>query len=244
LDGFRPRTPFGGAIEIDSPVKVQDAGRAEHREVPVQLGDLTLRQNVLVGVRAPGHDEPNLSLSLFVRYAIIPINDEINDQSFLPRGGRLPPIAAPLLNPPKFMRKHALTPSAQAKNRIQALLREIAIKRDGGCILRHYPEAGQCGGYAPKSGHLILQAEHLNTRERNISFGDMRNIVCLCQRHHGYFKQQNGALYWELIRRHIEEERWAWLQRVIADRTIYTFTSHDWLKIEIALTQELNVLES
>lgn len=96
-----------------------------------------------------------------------------------------------------------------------------------------------CGGYGPKSGKLILQAEHLNTRERNISYGDMRNIVCLCQRHHGYFKQQNGALYWDLIRRHIGPERWEWLQRVIADRTTYTFTSHDWLKIEVALRQEL-----
>jgi hypothetical protein len=111
------------------------------------------------------------------------------------------------------------------------LLREIAILRDGGCVLRHYPEAGARGGYGPKSGKPILQAEDLNTRERNISFGDMRNIVCLCQRHHGYFKTQNGALYWDLIRRHIGEERWTWLQRVIADRKTYTFGIYDWQKI-------------
>jgi len=67
----------------------------------------------------------------------------------------------------------------------------------------------------------------------------MRNIVCLCQRHHGYFKQQNGALYWDLIRRHIGEERWAWLQRVIADRKIYPMSANDWVKAEIALQQEL-----
>ena len=73
------------------------------------------------------------------------------------------------------LRQHSKSEIAQAKVRIQALLREIAIKRDGGCILRLYPDAGQCGGFAPKSGHLILQAEHLNTRERNISYGDMRN---------------------------------------------------------------------
>lgn len=66
------------------------------------------------------------------------------------------------------MRSAAQTPSAQAKKRIQALLRPIAIKRDGGCILRDYIEAGICGGYGPKSGDLILQAEHLNPRERNI----------------------------------------------------------------------------
>lgn len=77
--------------------------------------------------------------------------------------------------------------TAQYKDRIQALLREIVIGHDGGCILRHYPEAGACGGYR-KEGELILQAEHLNTRERNISYGDMRNIVCLCRHHHGQWK--------------------------------------------------------
>ena len=131
------------------------------------------------------------------------------------------------------------SPVAKCKDRIQALLREIAIERDGGCVLRLYPEAGQCGGYGPKSGKLILQAEHLNTRERTISYGDMRNIVCLCQRHHGYFKQQYGALYWDLIRKHIGEERWAWLQRVIADRKTYNMTLWDWEKVEIALKQDL-----
>src|SRR5450755_1339404 len=135
------------------------------------------------------------------------------------------------------MRRTAQTPSAQAKKRLQALLREIAIRRDGGCVLRNYVEAGLCGGYGPKSGMLILQAEHLNTRERNVSYGDMRNIVCLCQRHHGYFKPQNGALYWDLIRKHIGEERWAWLQRVIADRKSYPMGIYEWGKVEMALKQ-------
>jgi hypothetical protein len=138
------------------------------------------------------------------------------------------------------LRQNGKSETAKAKVRIQALLREIAIQRDGGCVLRHFEEAGQCGGYGPKSGLLILQAEHLNTRERNVSFGDMRNIVCLCQRHHGYFKQQNGALYWDLIRRDIGPGRWAWLQRVIADRKIYPMSAYDWLKVELALKQELN----
>ena len=37
--------------------------------------------------------------------------------------------------------------TALIKDEIQDLLREGAIKRDGGCILRHYPETGECGGY-------------------------------------------------------------------------------------------------
>jgi hypothetical protein len=97
---------------------------------------------------------------------------------------------------------------------------------------------GLCGSYDPKSDVLILQTEHLNTRERNMNYGDMRN-VCLCHRHHGYSKQQNGALYWDLIRRHIRPERWDLLQRVIADRKAYTYTSSDWLKIELGLKLEL-----
>lgn len=128
----------------------------------------------------------------------------------------------------------------KCKLRIQALLRKMAIIRDGGCILRHYEEAGQCGGYGKVSGELILQAEHLNTRERNISFGDMRNIVCLCQHHHGYFKPQYSLIYWDLVRRHIGEDRWAWLQRVIKDRKSYPMGLWDWGKVEAALKQDLD----
>jgi hypothetical protein len=46
------------------------------------------------------------------------------------------------------------------KREIQDAVREIVIKRDGGCILAH---TGNCNGYA-KDGHLILQADHLITR--------------------------------------------------------------------------------
>src|SRR5438477_3758505 len=61
--------------------------------------------------------------------------------------------------------------TAQIKERIQALLRAAVIQRDGGCIFRHYSETEACGGYR-KDGELILQADHLNTRARNISYGD------------------------------------------------------------------------
>ena len=39
-------------------------------------------------------------------------------------------------------RKQGKSEMAQAKQGIQAILRQIVIARDGGCILRHYPEAG------------------------------------------------------------------------------------------------------
>jgi hypothetical protein len=137
------------------------------------------------------------------------------------------------------MRTTGTSETAQTKKRIQALLREIAIARDGGCVLRDYPEAGMCGGYGPKSGTLILQAEHLVSRARSVSFGDMRNIVCLCQRHHGYFKEQNGRLYWELIEKIIGPERWEWIKRVERDQKAYPMGASDWVKVEMALKQEL-----
>ena len=137
------------------------------------------------------------------------------------------------------LRKKGKSDVSLAKDRIQCIMRQTAIKRDSGCILRHYEEAGECGGYR-NDGELILQGEHLVTRERNISFGDMRNIVLLCKRHHFFFKKQHSSLYWDLIRRHIGEERWAWFERVKNDRRTYTFTLYDWNKIELALSYELS----
>ena len=143
-----------------------------------------------------------------------------------------------------LIRKQGKSEVAQAKRRIQALLRAVVMKRDGGCILRRYKQAGQCGGYGSKSGKLILQAEHLNTRERNFSYGDSRNVVCLCLRHHTFFKRQHGALYWDLVRKHIGEKRWKWLQRVLLDRRTYRMGIYEWNKVEIGLQQELNNLTS
>ena len=100
---------------------------------------------------------------------------------------------------PKQYKKIKKDTVTKAKKRIQALLRQLAIARDGGCVLRNVcTEAGQCGGRRG-DGELILQAEHLVSRTRSVSFGDMRNIVCLCLVHHGYFKQRQSRLYWELI---------------------------------------------
>lgn len=135
------------------------------------------------------------------------------------------------------LRKKSLGAVPKTKDRIQALLRAIAIKRDGGCVLRNYRIAA-CGGYT-KSGELILQAEHLVTRANSISYADMRNIVCLCAYHHGRWKPQYSRLYWELIEKIIGPERWAWVKTVENDPTPYRFTEYDWQKLEIALAEEL-----
>ena len=141
------------------------------------------------------------------------------------------------------LKKQSKSTSAQAKRRIQALLRKNAILRDGGCVLRNYPEAGECGGYR-NDGELILQAEHLISRTKASTYGDMRNIVCLCQRHHFFWKKQNSRLYWELIEDCIGKERWVWLKRAESDRKPYHFSLNDWINIEISLTQDLQKYET
>lgn len=153
----------------------------------------------------------------------------------------------PLISNGKALRRSALRKVSkddvpQCKGRIQGILREIVILRDGGCVLRHYPEAGACGGYR-NDGELILQGEHLNTRSRNISFAESKNIVCLCKHHHLHFKPQYSQLYWELIERHIGPKRWAWYKRVRDDQRTYHCTLWDWQKMEIGLTQELQALK-
>lgn len=125
--------------------------------------------------------------------------------------------------------------TATVKREIQEILREGAIRRDGGCVLRHYPAAGSCGGYR-KDGQLILQAEHLITRSNSATFADMRNIVCLCAHHHGNFKPQYSRIYWELMMGHLGEDRWAWLARAEADKSPHKV---DMVLAKLALRQEV-----
>jgi len=122
------------------------------------------------------------------------------------------------------LRKVSKNPISQVKKRIQALIRQRVIERDGGCILRHYPQAGRC--------NEILQAEHLVTRANSISYADLRNIVCLCQRHHIFWKPQYSRLYWELVEKHVGKKRWEYVRRTEADKSPHRMTLYDWLEIE------------
>jgi hypothetical protein len=108
-------------------------------------------------------------------------------------------------------------------------------------VLRHYPEAGACGGYR-KDGELILQFEHLVTRANSASYGDLRLGVILCVRHHIYFKPQHSELYWRLIKAHIGPERTALLQRVQDDRSPHRVFVSDWQTLEAVLRAELAAL--
>ncbi len=129
--------------------------------------------------------------------------------------------------------------TTELKNEIQAMLRKIVIKRDGGCFLRHYkgkiqPQYMNCGGYR-NDGELILQAEHLHSRSNANSFSDSRLVVCCCQRHHIYYKPQYSDEYNSLAREFIGEERSKLWDSVKADRSPHKVD----LKLELlALKQE------
>ena len=126
---------------------------------------------------------------------------------------------SPLRRKSGRLRNRALSETARIKDDIQAALREIVIKRDGGCIFRDelqwqqkpgliiYSSNGvpPCNGYR-KDGALILQADHLITRGNSATYADPRLVVCVCKGHHGWKsvgsnlrKQQYDAIVRQLI---------------------------------------------
>ena len=136
------------------------------------------------------------------------------------------------------LRKNSKSPIAQIKKEVQALLRELAIKRDGGCVMRHYPETGECGG-RKKNGDLILQFDHLSSRIRNTSW-DIVLGVCVCLRHHFYYKKQYPFEYERCAIDNIGTKRAELLYRVREDTRPYKMGLSDWTLISIALQKELN----
>ena len=109
--------------------------------------------------------------------------------------------------------------------------------------MRNYPISGACGGRRAGGG-LILQADHLNTRARNISYAEPDLIVCVCLHHHIFWKKQNPKKYEELARDFIGAKRTKFLDKCINDRNSYNYVLSDWLKIEIILVKSLTKLKN
>ncbi len=132
------------------------------------------------------------------------------------------------------MRLVAKNDAAQNKKEIQRLLREIVIKRDGGCILR---KVRRCGGIAP---HTVLQADHLITRANSATFADSRLVVCLCRPCHGGFKQWHKKEYDALVKSILSQERCELWDRCEKDswRPVRK-GAYDWGLEIIALKKEL-----
>src|SRR3990167_8904588 len=129
------------------------------------------------------------------------------------------------------------SPVSQAKKRIQALVRDIVIKRDGGCILRGRKDIAPCNGYRA-DGELILQADHLITRGKNIGFAETRLIVCLCKGHHTAKTFKCKEEYEEIIAELIGPERKELWYKVKKDHKPYHMVLSDWWKVIVALKQE------
>lgn len=137
----------------------------------------------------------------------------------------------------RILRAVSKSPTAQTKKRIQALVREIAILRDGGCLLR------DCRGYGSGIGSCSgpLQGEHLISRSNSATFGDSRNVICLCQKHHIFWKPQHSRLYWDIVEKKLGPTWWNWVKMAEADSA----RPHkvDFKLVEIALQRELDLLQ-
>ena len=129
------------------------------------------------------------------------------------------------------LRMRGVSDSSVLKEKIQSALRNVVMKRDGGCILRNYPETGKCD--------KVLQAEHLNSRSRMVSFADSRLAVCLCRYHHIFWKPTHSLRYWQIIEEEIGAKRWDLLQKVLRDYKTHKVD----LKLELlGLEKELRSL--
>lgn len=132
------------------------------------------------------------------------------------------------------------TDTAKLKRDIQALVRAIVIKRDGGCVLRKVYGVPRCNGYR-NDGQMILQADHLISRGNSATFGDTRLIVCLCQGHHGWKSVGSNlrkAEYDAVIRAKVlSPDRVALWDLAEFDR--FKPQPQDWKLVKLALTQEL-----
>ena len=127
--------------------------------------------------------------------------------------------------------------TALLKKEIQALLRQIVMKRDGGCILREV----RCGHEIGTPG-IVFQAEHLVERSNSATFADSRLVVCICKNCHGWkhFKKSNHDQYDALVKSIIRPERVALWERAEADSWRPKRTSaHDWRLEIVALKQEV-----
>ena len=127
------------------------------------------------------------------------------------------------------LKRKSDNPAAQAKDRIQALLRAIVIKRDKGCILRD----------VRITHDEVLQADHLITRANSATYADYRLVVCLCRSCHGW-KHWHHKEYDALVKTLLPKDRTDLWDRCERDSWKPKRTSaSDWLLEEAALKQQL-----
>lgn len=124
-------------------------------------------------------------------------------------------------------------PITKAKERIQKLLTQIVRKRDGGCALADFPEAGKCGGHT--------MADHIRSRKYASTYARSENAVCLCMVHHLYWKRQNPLEWVKLIEEFLGK---GWIDEVrkYPMKMEKPFTLKQWLVEEQRLIKELELI--
>lgn len=123
--------------------------------------------------------------------------------------------------------KKSKSESALTKDAIQAMVRAIVMKRDGGCILRDY-----------RPNHTsILQADHLITRSNSATYADTRLIVCVCTGCHGW-KHWHKEEYDALVKSILTPDRvQLWTRAEAASWQPHRKYTYDW-KIELAALKQ------
>ena len=115
------------------------------------------------------------------------------------------------------------------KKRTQALLRQGRISRDGGCILRG---KRYCNGLPGVPGVVVLQADHLITRQNNAIFADIQVVVCLCKHYHS----------WNLPAVHIRKARYDQLVKTLLSPDRVVLSSYGTETVKYFLSSSTNFL--
>jgi hypothetical protein len=141
-----------------------------------------------------------------------------------------------------LLAKQGKSEVALIKKEIQALLRELVMRRDKGCILRDV----RCSHEIGDAG-IVFQAEHLIERSNSATYADPRLIVCVCKNCHGWkhFKKSNHDEYDRLVKERIEPERvalWEACEKNLHAHRPHRMTLWDWKKEAAYLRTKIKVL--
>ena len=129
--------------------------------------------------------------------------------------------------------------ASDLKQDIQDLLRQVVMKRDGGCVLR---DVRHCGGELDTEG-VVIQADHLISRSNSATYADSRLVVCICTRCHGW-KHYHKEEYDELVKTVLSDETIELWDKCQKDSWNPTRKySADWKVHIIQLKQELKTYE-
>ncbi len=135
------------------------------------------------------------------------------------------------------LNKLGKSPTSVIKREIQALLREICIKRDKVCILA----SKRCNSRVGDAG-VVFQADHLLSRSNSATYGDSRLVVLICRPCHGWKSLGSNlrkAEYDALVRTILPPQRVALWDMAELEAGRHKGVKMDWVLVKLALEQEL-----